>query len=40
MEVTLVDLKENLHMAQNRMKKQVDQQHSERVFQESDQVFL
>jgi hypothetical protein len=27
-------------MAQNRMKKQVDQQHSERVFQESDQVFL
>jgi len=39
-EVTLMDLKENLHMAQNCMKQQVDQHRSERVFQEGDQVFL
>jgi hypothetical protein len=39
-EATLQDLKDNLHMAQNRMKQQVDQQCFERVFQEGDQVFL
>jgi hypothetical protein len=33
-------LKENLVMAQNRMKKQADQGHSERQFVEGDQVFL
>jgi hypothetical protein len=38
--VTLVALKENLHMVQNSMKQQADQQCSERVFQEGDQVFL
>jgi hypothetical protein len=37
---TLADLKDNLHMAQNRMKQQADQHPSERVFQEGDQVFL
>jgi hypothetical protein len=33
-------LKENLVMAQNRMKQQEDQGHSERQFAEGDQVFL
>jgi hypothetical protein len=33
-------LKENLVMAQNHMKQQVDQGHSERQFAEGDQVFL
>jgi hypothetical protein len=37
---TLTDLKDNLHMAQNCMKKKVDQHCSERFFQEGDQVFL
>jgi hypothetical protein len=37
---TLAALKDNLHMAQNSMKQQADQHHSERVFQEGDQVFL
>eukprot|EP00253_Pinus_taeda_P026743 PITA_26743 len=37
---TLAHLRENLHQAQNRMKKQVDQHRSERQFQEGDQVFL
>jgi hypothetical protein len=37
---TLAALKDNLHMAQNHMKQQVDQHCSERVFQEGDQVFL
>eukprot|EP00253_Pinus_taeda_P007842 PITA_07842 len=36
----LAHLQENLHQAQNRMKQQVDQQRSERQFQEGDQVFL
>jgi len=36
----LAHLKENLHQAQNRMKQQADQYHSERKFQEGDQVFL
>ena len=39
-EDTLAALKDNLHIAQNRMKQQADQHHSERVFQEGDQVFL
>jgi hypothetical protein len=33
-------LKENLVMAQNRMKKQADQGRSERQFAEGDQVFM
>jgi hypothetical protein len=33
-------LKENLVMAQNRMKQQADQGHLERQFAEGDQVFL
>jgi hypothetical protein len=33
-------LKENLVLAHNRMKQQVDQGHSERQFVEGDQVFL
>ena len=33
-------MKDNLHMAQNRIKKQVDQHCSKWVFQEGDQVFL
>ena len=33
-------LKENLAMAQNRMKQQADQGHSGRQFAEGDQVFL
>jgi hypothetical protein len=37
---TLAALKDNLLMAQNRMKQQEDQHRSERVFQEGDQVFL
>jgi hypothetical protein len=37
---TLAALKDNLHMAQNRMKQPEDQHRSERVFQEGDQVFL
>jgi hypothetical protein len=37
---TLSALKDNLHMAQNRMKQHVDQRCSERVFQEGNQVFL
>jgi hypothetical protein len=37
---TLAALKDNLHMAQNCMKKHEDLHHSERVFQEGDQVFL
>jgi hypothetical protein len=36
----LCTLKENLVMAQNRMKHQVDQGHFERQFVEGDQVFL
>jgi len=36
----LAHLKENLHQAQNRMKQQANQHHSERKFQEGDQVFL
>ena len=36
----LAHLRENLHQAQNRMKQQADQHHSERQFQEWDQVFL
>eukprot|EP00253_Pinus_taeda_P012917 PITA_12917 len=36
----LTHLRENLHQAQNHMKQQVDQHHSERQFQEGDQVFL
>jgi hypothetical protein len=36
----LCTLKENLVMAQNHMKKQADQGHSERQFAEGDQVFL
>jgi len=39
-EATLQALKDNLHMAQNRMKQQVDQQCFERFFQEGDHVFL
>ena len=36
----LLGLKENLAMAQNRMKQQVDQHHSERNFEVGDWVFL
>jgi hypothetical protein len=39
-EVILCALKDNLVMAQNRMKKEVDQGHSECHFVEGDQVFL
>jgi hypothetical protein len=39
-EAILSTLKENLVMAQNRMKKQADQGHFERQFIEGDQVFL
>jgi hypothetical protein len=39
-EAIIYKLKENLVMAQNRMKKQEDQGHSERQFAEGDQVFL
>jgi hypothetical protein len=39
-EAILCTLKENLVMAQNRMKKQADQGRSERQFAEEDQVFL
>jgi hypothetical protein len=39
-EVILHTLKENLVMAQNHMKQQVDQGHFERQFAEGDQVFL
>jgi hypothetical protein len=39
-EAILCTLKENLVMAQNHMKKQEDQGHSERQFAEGDQVFL
>ena len=39
-ESILFTLKENLVMAQNPMKKQADQGHSERQFLEGDQVFL
>jgi hypothetical protein len=39
-EAILRTLKENLVMAQNRMKKQADQGHFERQFAEGDQVFL
>ena len=39
-EAILCNLKENLVMAQNRMKKQAYQGHSERQFEEGDQVFL
>jgi hypothetical protein len=39
-EVILHTLKENLVMAQNQMKKQADQGHSERQFVEGDKVFL
>jgi hypothetical protein len=39
-EAILCTLKENLVMAQNRMKKQADQGHSEHQFAEGDQVFL
>jgi hypothetical protein len=37
---TLSTLKDNLHMAQNRMRQQVEQHHSERVFKEGDKMFL
>jgi hypothetical protein len=37
---TLVALKDNLHMAQNRMKQQGNQNRLETVFQEGDQVFI
>ena len=33
-------LRENLHMAGNRMKQHADQHHSERTFEASDMVFL
>ena len=33
-------LKDNLNLAQNRMKQQADQHHSERIFYEGDSVFL
>ena len=36
----IAHLKDNLHVAQNRMKQQTDQHRSERTFQERDQVFL
>jgi hypothetical protein len=39
-EAILCTLKENLVMAQNRMKQQADQGRSERQFEEGDQVFL
>jgi hypothetical protein len=39
-EAILLTLKENLVMAQNHMKQQADQGHSERQFAEGDQVFL
>jgi hypothetical protein len=39
-EAILHSLKENLVMAQNHMKQQADQGHSERQFVEGDQVFL
>jgi hypothetical protein len=39
-EAILHTLKENLVMAQNRMKQQADQGRSERQFAEGDQVFL
>jgi hypothetical protein len=39
-EAILHTLKENLVMAQNHMKQQADQGHSERQFAEGDQVFL
>jgi hypothetical protein len=39
-EAILHTLKENLVMAQNRIKKQADQGHSEHQFAEGDQVFL
>jgi hypothetical protein len=39
-EVVLCTLKENLVMAQNHMKQQVDQGRSKRQFVEEDQVFL
>jgi hypothetical protein len=39
-EAILCTLKENLVMAQNRMKQQVDRGFSERQFVEGDQVFL
>ena len=39
-EAILCTLKENLFMAQNRMKKQADQGHSECQFAEGDHVFL
>ena len=38
--IALKALKDNLHMAQNRMKQQANQHHLERVFQEGDHVFL
>ena len=37
---TLVALKDNLVMAQNCMKQQVDQHHSDRAVEEGDHVFL
>jgi hypothetical protein len=39
-ESTLTTLNDNLHMAQNCMKQEANQHHSESVFQEGDQVFL
>ena len=39
-DVILKTLKDNLVLAQNRMKQQVDQHRSERTFEEGDQVFL
>ena len=36
----LAHLKDNLHQAQNCMKQQEDQHHSEHTFQERDRVFL
>jgi hypothetical protein len=39
-EAILHTLKENFFMAQNHMKKQANQGHSEREFVEGDQVFL
>lgn len=36
----LTHLIDNLHQAQNRMKQQANQHHSECTFQEGDQVFL
>ena len=39
-QLTLATLKDNLAMAQNHIKKQVDQHHLERSFEVRDQVFL